>query len=371
MQSKRYLALLTACSMALAGTASAGGKHCGMCANAKKGQGASMGFGGRGWQSTFDYDRQPEVVSIWILNPTTGKWEEQKGGSQAARTEAQTFEGTIEGFRHVTLKDRKDRSFQNTLVKLNLESGRTVVADLGPRENLSKLNLEKGDEITLSAKTGVIRGRPILFAQKISHEGSSVDVKRGKSMDKSRTAKAGEGADKEMKRLSGTISDFRAVSLKGSDQKHTLIQLKTDEGKTKLVDLGPHTLTELGLEKNDHVNIRGKTAKINGKPVVMASKVLPSESKSGTAASEPSRGMKQEDATSMPGRSSTSGEYGVTEGSSTDASRSSGTVTTPQSGSSSSQSPQQNQGSSSQQQERSGESGSSEPSIETRDQSAF
>lgn len=71
--------------------------------------------------------------------------QQESGNSQSI-----TISGKIDGFRHLNRQDSSGTAEQQTLVRLRLQDGRAMAVDLGPKRNLQKYDLEKGDQIQLT-----------------------------------------------------------------------------------------------------------------------------------------------------------------------------------------------------------------------------
>jgi len=74
----------------------------------------------------------------------------------------------------------------------------------------------------------------------------------------------------------GVLVDARMVRVDGGESFHRLIKLENREGRELIVDLGASPPPEaLGLREGDLVVALGKSARINGHPVLYALYVAP------------------------------------------------------------------------------------------------
>jgi len=74
----------------------------------------------------------------------------------------------------------------------------------------------------------------------------------------------------------GVLVDARTIRVDGDDRFHQLIKLENREGRQLVVDLGAAPSPEaLGLREGDLVVALGKSARINGHPVLYALYVAP------------------------------------------------------------------------------------------------
>ncbi len=67
----------------------------------------------------------------------------------------------------------------------------------------------------------------------------------------------------------GTVVDVKDINLKGMSVKHTLFKVENKTGKTMVVNVGAGAEVD-DIKKGDKVAFVGKTARINGKPVLFA-----------------------------------------------------------------------------------------------------
>jgi Cu/Ag efflux protein CusF len=84
------------------------------------------------------------------------------------------------------------------------------------------------------------------------------------------SAESGKGSKTQGQRFFvGTVVDVKDINLKGMSVKHTLFKVENKTGKTMVVNVGAGA--EVGdIKKGDKVAFVGKTARINGKPVLFA-----------------------------------------------------------------------------------------------------
>jgi len=74
----------------------------------------------------------------------------------------------------------------------------------------------------------------------------------------------------------GVLVDARTVRVDGGESFHRLIKLENQEGRELIVDLGASPPPEaIGLREGDLVVALGKSARINGHPVLYALYVAP------------------------------------------------------------------------------------------------
>jgi len=90
-------------------------------------------------------------------------------------------------------------------------------------------------------------------------------------------AAADEGAPRSANRfVVGVLVDARVVRVDADERFHRLIKLENREGRELIVDLGASPPPEaIGLREGDLVVALGKSARINGHPVLYALYVAP------------------------------------------------------------------------------------------------
>lgn len=107
-----------------------------------------------------DQQRQPQQ------RQSQQRQSQQRQQSEQQRQTQQQAElrGQIEDWRRVSLQGDRD---QHTLVKLRLQDGTSKVVDLGPNVELSRLDLQRGDQVAVHGMKGMINGRDVLMAQRV------------------------------------------------------------------------------------------------------------------------------------------------------------------------------------------------------------
>ena len=74
--------------------------------------------------------------------------------------------------------------------------------------------------------------------------------------------------------VSGTLESFRRIELEGQRDAHTLIRVRMQDGRSKVVNLGPRVEpAQLGMSSGDRVRLKGRMGSIDGRDVVLATKV--------------------------------------------------------------------------------------------------
>lgn len=209
-------------------------------------------------------------------------------GSTQRQTSRPTMviRGTIDSFRHIGVRSDAGSRDQHSLVRLRLEDGRRVVADLGPKRNLDRFSLSRGDRIQLRGERAIIDGRSVFLTRQIRLDGQTIQIQRqgewaqrGSQRQESRGQSATEQRRTSMDtyELSGRVDGFRTVKLRnhrGTSSEHSLIRVRLENGQEAVVDLGTRkSLEDLELQKGDRIRIQGHRGTIDGRTVLMANQI--------------------------------------------------------------------------------------------------
>jgi len=74
--------------------------------------------------------------------------------------------------------------------------------------------------------------------------------------------------------VQGTIRQLTSVKMKGQDEQSQLAKIETSEGKRLTACLGPKSnFSELDIRQGDQVQLQGVKARLNGRPILMATKI--------------------------------------------------------------------------------------------------
>ena len=74
--------------------------------------------------------------------------------------------------------------------------------------------------------------------------------------------------------VEGELLDTMKVTLKGADRTHTLIRLRSHKDEVTVVDVGAEVPAGLDLEQGRRMTVQGLPARINGRPVVVARRLI-------------------------------------------------------------------------------------------------
>ena len=194
---------------------------------------------------------------------------DQSGDDTQQQIQNARFEGKIDGFKRVNLKNRQGINEKHSFVKIRLKNGQSRVVSLGTNVNVSDLDLEKGEQIKVAGEVARVAGRKLLLAEQMKVGDKMFQIK-----DQNQLAASGKNTSRTGGRLTsldGQIEDFRKVSLGGSRDKNLIVRLQMKNGNRQLVDFGKNTeLEDLDLDRGDRVRIKGERRSINGRTVIIA-----------------------------------------------------------------------------------------------------
>lgn len=160
----------------------------------------------------------------------------------------QSITGRVQKTKRVSVTDNR-----NLVVELNKQNGGRCLVDLGAVGDLSDLNIEQDDRISIQGPTIKVGDRRILLAQQLTMNGETQQISRSTSQFK------------------GTIVDSRTATVQGQD--HQMVVLDVNN-KNRLVDLGPGSaLSDLDLQEDEQITVFGPKVKVQDRVVVLAQRI--------------------------------------------------------------------------------------------------
>jgi len=197
----------------------------------------------------------------------------QSGNSNPAAS--QTVQGKIQGFRHVYLRSGQGQREQHSLVKLQLQDGRSLVVDLGRKADLDELDLQKGENITLRGRRGMVDGRPVLFADRIQAGDETIRIARSGAGQQNQASTSSDSNQEKPFTLRGKVAGYQVVTMQSGQKQVSLLNLALEDGRSVLIDAG-NKRSELDLKDldlRDQAVIKGHTKNIEGRQVLVADSV--------------------------------------------------------------------------------------------------
>jgi hypothetical protein len=264
--------------------------------------------GNVGYQSPGRYDRYGAPGDHQYRDP--GHFQQGYGRSTTDDRAPTVMEGRIDSFRGANLSDNRGYRANHTLARLRLENGRTAIVDLGPTQNLQRLNFEPGDRIEVRGQFAQVGDRRVIVAQELKIDDTVTRIRqaegrlgqsasRGYSEDadgrygygaqdrqrfdqrptQTRSAQARSSQQRfgEQITLNGRLDGFRHVNLRTQQNErnqHSLVRVRLENGRSAIVDLGPKKdLDDLNLQTGKPISIQGRRGTIDGRSVVHANRI--------------------------------------------------------------------------------------------------
>lgn len=186
-----------------------------------------------------------------------GRYNTSGWKSNDSQQQMTSLSGKIENLRKVRLSD----SNQEYLVaRVDTEQGDSVTALLGGRSDLARLNLSKGDRVSVKGHRGHVNDKSMLIADSVSSGNRSVSV----DMPQTRN----------LKRAKGDIVSTRNVRFRGFDEQFVVAEVELVSGKTETVNLGPQSkVKSLDLQKGDQVKLLVRPGRVNGERAMIAEQI--------------------------------------------------------------------------------------------------
>lgn len=177
--------------------------------------------------------------------------------------------GIVVNAKNVAVRDTDHR-----VVKLRLDDGRTVLADLGPAADLRRLDLQNGDPLAVRGPAMQVGERRIVVARQLRAGGRTYDVERRQT------------------ELRGTIAGLRTFEVRGTERQMAIL----DTGARRwILDLGPRDALETELNRGEHLTAWGVPCKKQEQLVMLADSFEVDETRFRVDRSAALRGMQQRD----------------------------------------------------------------------------
>jgi hypothetical protein len=183
---------------------------------------------------------------------------DQRSGPVFWRTEAK-----VQDFRSIDVEGEDE---SHRIAKLQLRNGDTISADLGTRDQLRDIRLQKGDRIRIVGSEGRMNDKKMLIAHAVGKHGQWTQIDRPKQ--------------KLVKSFKGTIRGTQTTSFEGFDQDHVVALVKLDRGPTLEVDLGPKEKVrnlDINMNRGTEIQFKARAGRIDGKPALIATRVNPDQ----------------------------------------------------------------------------------------------
>ena len=142
---------------------------------------------------------------------------------------------------------------QHVIAKVNTDRGSIANVDLGPKEDLDKLDLQQGSQIKIFGVEGTIDRNGFLMADRLQVNGQRMTIDRKEY--------------RPVKKYAATILKTRSLAKKEID--NTLARVQLEDGIKTTVNLGPaDSLPQ--LSEGQQIQFLGRVTDINGKKALIA-----------------------------------------------------------------------------------------------------
>lgn len=187
---------------------------------------------------------------------------DQQSSRQSASTDQQSSRQLRKVSGEVTsLKTfRSSRGEQHRFARIETSKGQTVPVNLGSVEDLRRLDLQNGDQVTVIGSLARANDRTVLRAHTIQSGDQRIDVTPRKQS--------------RSRQFSGTITSLRSTRMSGQNQEFQVARVTDDSGSTQTVVLGPKDrLSELGLRSGMWVSGSARAGRLNGQAALVAERI--------------------------------------------------------------------------------------------------
>ncbi|QDV73553.1 hypothetical protein [Botrimarina mediterranea] len=207
----------------------------------------------------WDDDGIYEDIDYYSFNDVSaGDQSADSNDGRSMQAKARRTQGTV-----AKVKKVKVRGNEHLLVRLDGGEGKQSTVDLGPAKALKDHDIAEGTEIQANGPVVKAGEKRLLVAKSAKIDGETFKPNRNRAQVK------------------GTIVSTRKFENRGD--KHVLATVKTDRSDAKkgekskggkmLVDLGPASKLDIDLAEDDRVTIEGAPAKVNDRPILIASRI--------------------------------------------------------------------------------------------------
>lgn len=180
----------------------------------------------------------------------------QQGADQRMGQTVQDRQGELQG-RVVDIRTVQIANTGETHLVAKIETDRGVAkVDLGPQEDLSELNLQKGKYLKVFGFDGKINDNFILLADRLQVDGKRVNIDREDT--------------RPLYRLNATVLNTR--SLTKEDNKMVMARVQLQNGTRTLVNLGPQQQLPQ-ISHGQQMQILARLTEIDGKKALIADRL--------------------------------------------------------------------------------------------------
>jgi hypothetical protein len=150
---------------------------------------------------------------------------------------------------------------EELLLTLRTDSGEEIRVNLGPRERIARLDLRKGDRVTVRGDRADRDDRGHLMASSIEFRDDFISL----------TPRGGREGFAE-RPAQGEIVSLRSEDLRG--QRHTVARVRLNNGGIETIDLGPsEELRRIDLREGDQIRFKARRDRSAGRERLIASQI--------------------------------------------------------------------------------------------------
>ncbi|MGE3180246.1 MAG: hypothetical protein AB7N71_01340 [Phycisphaerae bacterium] len=201
------------------------------------------------WQSR-NRDWRNDQDRRMARNSRNENWNRNRNRDASRRDSRVNVYGTIQKLDEVDVFDKTHQ-----LAEIRTFSGNQMLVDLGPKNELSKLSLREGQDVTIQGR------REMISAASIEANDRTVNIDRNWNQRQTR-----------MQMISGTVDTLRTRKIDGDAK--LVATIEKPNGSLQKVCLGEkEELRALNIEEGDKIQLRGHPARMDGKRYFVAKKV--------------------------------------------------------------------------------------------------
>ena len=157
-----------------------------------------------------------------------------------------------------------DHNHEHMIARVETERGTTARVDLGPTDQLMKLNLSDGRTVKVDGVRGRINDRSMLLATRVTSGDQSVKIERPRS--------------RGLRRISGTVTGTYEKNFRGQSEPYLIGMVRTAGDRRVTVNMGPASKFEnSGIEDGSEVQVLARPGRINDRPALVAEQVRAGE----------------------------------------------------------------------------------------------
>ncbi len=176
-------------------------------------------------------------------------------------------QGSISSKKTIQL-DGHDNQF--VVAKVSGKNEEKTPVLLGAKETLSKLNLQNGDQVTVSGRHGMINDRQVVVAHKVMSDGQTVTTK-----PKTQKQSQNSGSSHETRQVQGKLENLETRKFQGQSEKFCVADLKMGDSSSRPIVLGPKSkVDQFDLKSGDRISAEVKKGRLNGETALVAKKLI-------------------------------------------------------------------------------------------------